>query len=463
MPDPDTPLPDPAAPAGGGVSGPAASTASSMPLTFVQAREDDARRLARLLRTQRITLVGGALPSERTALLREGVLPHLSRRAEDLPVRSAAGGKPPTAPPHADERRNRGESTPVLRGAERIVVFDAWRRSPLAALHAAIGRAMGLKPVPPLPSGRGLDDWIISLQHPRPQRILLVLDRFDEHLAASPTDPRVRAFDDALAQLINRPLLPVNVLIALDDVADRRLARLRERIPGFGAQAVDLTPVQVIEVADDTEDETVAPRASPSQTPDTSHEAWAASLQEAVGRAASLSRRQMRTLADDTRRPRPTPHPASMRPRDVYASIDARLERGSPSSWDDGPAAGDASSASGAVAKEPAAGGPAAASAPTPKAARMRPPRVPSAPPPIALPDAPRAPRPRPWRRARQAGLILGGAVLVSVLGWFVLTRLPMAASDGASPAIARPDGPLAKPPASLTAPGAPSPTHAAN
>lgn len=460
MPDPDMPLPDPAAPAGGGVGGPAAT---SMPSAFVQAREDDAQRLAHLLRTQRITLVGGALPSERTALLREGVLPHLARRAEDLPARSAAAGTPPTAPPHADERRNRGASTPVLRGAERIVVFDAWRRSPLAAMHAAIGRAMGLKPVPPLPSARGLDDWIISLQHPRPQRILLVLDRFDEHLAASPTDPRVRAFDDALAQLINRPLLPVNVLIALDDIADRRLARLRERIPGFGAQAVDLTPVQVIEVADDAEDEPPAPKAAPGPAFDTSHDAWAASLQEAVGRAASLSRRQMRTLADDTRRPRPMPHPASMRPRDVYAAIDAQLERGSPSSWDDESAEGEASSAGGAVPKPTLAAEPTGVSAPTPKAARMRPPRVPSAPPSIVLPDAPRAPRPRPWRRARQAGLILGGAVLVSVLGWFVLTRLPMAVQDGARPAITTPDGPLAKPPASLTAPGAPSPTHAAN
>lgn len=211
-------------------------------------RDGPVQRLAAGLRARRVTLLAGAAAA-RAACLRSRLRPQLARRAED----HGAPGPPATATrtsaPVAVERRQRfgAAAAPGALGAgggaEALVWLERWPADPLAALRRAFDRAierLGHRPE------RDATHSLASLAHLYHQRhglrVMMVLDCFDSLLDQPPSEAR-RRFEDALADLLNRPLTPANVLIGVDDAADRRLDGWCARIPGFDAQVVDVAAI----------------------------------------------------------------------------------------------------------------------------------------------------------------------------------------------------------------------------
>lgn len=211
-------------------------------------RDGPVQRLAAGLRARRVTLLAGAAAA-RAACLRSRLRPQLARRAEDhgAPGPPAVGTR--TAAPVGVERRQASSAAAAAGaprlggGAEVLVWLERWPADPLAALRRAFDRAierLGHRPE------RGTAHSLASLAHLYHQRhglrVMMVLDCFDSLLDQPPSEAR-RRFEDALADLLNRPLTPANVLIGVDDATDRRLDGWCARIPGFDAQVVDVAAI----------------------------------------------------------------------------------------------------------------------------------------------------------------------------------------------------------------------------
>lgn len=206
--------------------GAVAAAARSLP----ESRQREALLVADLLRLSKLTLLHGA-DAERSALLKNGVLPLLGRRAAD---RYAGRCFEPSVVPFPDRRNYRD------RPIEIAIYVDRWCDAPLTALHTRIASALilhRLQVAPPFPAlPECLAEWSTRLG----VRFLFIFDRFDRMSAVPRATPGIVDFEDAFVAVVNDPRIPANFLLATADDAATALGRYRGRIPGFGDASVRL-------------------------------------------------------------------------------------------------------------------------------------------------------------------------------------------------------------------------------
>ena len=191
--------------------------------------EHEARLLADLLRTSRLTVLSGETAGVRTGLLTGEVIPLLQRRAGDVPDGTEREIR--VVIPFPD-RRGRAFGRASQRAAELIVYFDVWSASPLDALRTSINSATPADAFTDAPDARLVDALMAVTRHLDVQ-ILIVLDRFDEFLNGALDASAVEQFTDEVSEAINRTDLRANFLLSVTDEAAPRLDGLRRRIPGF--------------------------------------------------------------------------------------------------------------------------------------------------------------------------------------------------------------------------------------
>ena len=184
-----------------------------------------------ILRTSRLALLFGAAGSDKTALLKNGLMPLLHRRATDR-ITAPAARETGVVVPFPDRRR-RSSARASKRRLELIVYFDNWTDTPLAALQACIHKAAGKRPATPAEAPLRLSETLANLSSRLDASFIILLDRFEEFLQAPDHREDIAQFANELIEAVNQARLPANFLLALNEEARPQLARLRSRIPGF--------------------------------------------------------------------------------------------------------------------------------------------------------------------------------------------------------------------------------------
>ncbi len=202
--------------------------------------EHEARLLVELLRSSRLSLLYGEAGADKTALLRSGLMPLLSRRTSDTlvpaAVRASASG---VVVPFPDRRRRL--SGRVAKGRREIVVyFDEWTDTPLASLRDVLYRATGTGAADQLAPSMRLGEILEDLSTRLDARFIVLLDRFENLL--EPPSPGFGAFSNELAEAVRSAELPASFLIAVSAEARPRLTSLQARIPGFDDFSLRLAP-----------------------------------------------------------------------------------------------------------------------------------------------------------------------------------------------------------------------------
>jgi hypothetical protein len=197
-------------------------------------RETEASILAQLLRQSRLTVLYGEAGAGKTALLKNGVLPQLRRRASDRDFTVA-----PESPKVLAFPDRRQIHTAAERAPEAAIFFDEWNEAPLAALEARMRgalRASRARTAEPAASmAKRLGAWNKELG----VRFLIIFDAFDEYLAASRDAPGIREFGAQFAEVLKDDRLPANFLLALRDERPL-LERFEGRIARLGDTSVRL-------------------------------------------------------------------------------------------------------------------------------------------------------------------------------------------------------------------------------
>ena len=197
-------------------------------------RETEASILAQLLRLSRLTVLYGEAGAGKTALLKNGVLPQLRRRASDRDFTVAP--ESPKELPFPDRRQIH---TAAERAPEVAIFFDEWNEAPLAVLEARMRGALRARRArtaePAASMAKSLRAWNKELG----VRFLIIFDAFDEYLAASRDAPGIRKFGAEFVEVLKDDRLPANFLVALRD--ERPLVeRFEGRIACLGDTSVRL-------------------------------------------------------------------------------------------------------------------------------------------------------------------------------------------------------------------------------
>jgi len=197
-------------------------------------RETEASILAQLLRLSRLTVLYGEAGAGKTALLKNGVLPQLRRRASDRDFTAAPASAKEL--PFPDRR----QIHPVAERAPEVAIFfDEWNEAPLAALEARMrGALRASRPraaEPAASMAKSLGAWNQELG----VRFLIIFDAFDEYLGASRDAPGIRKFGAQFEEVLKDDRLPANFLLALRDER-ALLERFEGRIALLGDTSVRL-------------------------------------------------------------------------------------------------------------------------------------------------------------------------------------------------------------------------------
>jgi hypothetical protein len=292
----------------------------------LQARDQESRLLAELLRTSRLALLFGEEGSDKTALLKSGLMPLLRRRAGDNvgPVATRESGVVVPFP----DRRRRASARAAKRRRELVVYFDDWAEAPLASLKARVHMAAATDPAELPAEPARLSETLALLGKRLDADFIILLDRFEAFLQAPSGREDITQFANELVEAINQAQLPANFLISLDEQARPRLAGLRGSIPGFDDFSLKLTS---------THGPTPAGAPAPSPAPSMAVPAALASppiLTDAL--TAPTRHATPAPIAGAVRPSRPSRKPKVKReppPRvvvhteDVYALIEATLAR----------------------------------------------------------------------------------------------------------------------------------------
>lgn len=202
-------------------------------------RTHEAKLLAAMLRTSRLTCVFGEAGTDKTTLLKTGVMPLLQRRCADRSDLSPATASPF---PGAD-RRGPAHGGQPSRRVEAAIYFDTWGDTPLASLKSRIDDIVPASARGNLVLGSRLADALEQLNRQSGLHIVFLLDRFEEFLAAPADESGVAHFVAELTDAVLRPRLPASFLIALDESARPRLDRFKSRVPGFDHNSLRLSPI----------------------------------------------------------------------------------------------------------------------------------------------------------------------------------------------------------------------------
>lgn len=213
-------------------------TASSPLETSSQNHEAEARLLAELLRTSRLTLLYCEAGIDKTAFLTSVLMPLLGRPAGEpsppTPARESGEVVPLPDP---------GTSAPgtrSIRKRELVVHFDDWSGAPLPALLRCIDRVAHIDESHRSSAPLNLGDTLEALGSRLNAHFMILLDRFEECLKAPSDHEGHIQFTHECVDAILRDQLPASFLISLDDDASPRLAGLRDRLPGLGDYSLKL-------------------------------------------------------------------------------------------------------------------------------------------------------------------------------------------------------------------------------
>lgn len=197
-------------------------------------RETEASILAQLLRLSRLTVLYGEAGAGKTALLKNGVLPQLRRRASDRDFTAAPASAKELPFPDRRQIHPAAERAP-----EVAIFFDEWNEAPLAALEARMrGALRASRPraaEPAASMAKSLGAWNQELG----VRFLIIFDGFDEYLGASRDAPGIRKFGAQFEEVLKDDRLPANFLLALRDER-ALLERFEGRIALLGDTSVRL-------------------------------------------------------------------------------------------------------------------------------------------------------------------------------------------------------------------------------
>jgi len=181
---------------------------SELDALFFFGRERETGLVTANLIAARLTVLYGPIGVGKSSLLRAGVAHALREQAR---ASVAVGGPPEFG----------------------VVVFSSWRDEPSAGIRAATEtcvRALldeAAEPPPPEASlADALGDWATQLGGD----LYLILDQLEEYFLYHGRDGDDR-FLDALAEVVNRPDLRVNVLLGVRDDALASLDAFKTRIP----------------------------------------------------------------------------------------------------------------------------------------------------------------------------------------------------------------------------------------
>lgn len=189
-----------------------------------------------MVRTSRLNWVFAEPGADKSALLKDGVLPLLQRRRGDIDATAPAAAGPalPRERRRARQRQRR----------ELAIYFDAWDEAPLTLLKR---RLLEIAPVARVTSfdNAGGDSFAALLQRLAQQQLqfVFVLDRFEAYLAMPPDEAEVAQFANELIEAVATPASTASFLIALDETARPKLERFRSRLPGFDHDVLRLSPI----------------------------------------------------------------------------------------------------------------------------------------------------------------------------------------------------------------------------
>ena len=197
--------------------------------TSTSACAHEAKLLAVMLRTSRLTWVFGEPGTDKSELLKTGVLPLLQRRCVDRGVAPAVAGMQGAT---QDRRRPSaaGQGQPHI---EAAIYFNSWDDAPLTALKHRIAEIMPSAPQQGSPVGARLADLLQRLNQECGVHVIFLLDRFESYLAKAREAGEVVQFANELVEVVLHEDLPATFLVAMDEVARSRLERFRQRMPGF--------------------------------------------------------------------------------------------------------------------------------------------------------------------------------------------------------------------------------------
>jgi WD40 repeat protein len=180
---------------------------SELDASFFFGRERETELVTANLLAARLTVLYGPIGVGKSSLLRAGVA-------------------------HALREQGRANVTVGGRPEFGVVVFSSWRDEPIAGIQAATeacARALLDEAEPPGPDAsvaEALGHWATQLGG----ELFLILDQLEEYFlyhGREGDDP----FLDALAEVVNRPDLRVNVLLGVRDDALASLDAFKTRIP----------------------------------------------------------------------------------------------------------------------------------------------------------------------------------------------------------------------------------------
>lgn len=266
-------------------------------------RQEEARLLAVMLRTSRLTWVFAEAGTDKSRLLTTGLMPLLQRRQSDL--NRDAG---PSEAPSVHRRRACDRAAHPMR--EAAIYFDRWSDTPLADLRMQIA---GLLPpsgrVPPLGDGWRLARMLQHLNEHFGVHLILLFDRFEEYLSRPADQDEYARFSGELIEAFTLASLPASFLISLDEHARPMLERLRSRVPGLDHSFLRLTPIAPVG----------------ADGPQTGGGAGSAAVGGSRPSFTGPSARSV-GVGSEPRRRGPPPR-APIRTEDVYALIEATLTR----------------------------------------------------------------------------------------------------------------------------------------
>jgi hypothetical protein len=267
----------------------------------------EARLLAVMLRTSRLTWVFGEPGVDKSALLKTGVLPLLQRRCIDRGAAPTdAAGK--FAMP---DRRRTSVARQTQPRIEAAIYFDSWGDAPLTLLKRRIAQIVpSAAQQAPLVDAR-LADLLQRLNQQCGVHVIFLLDRFESYLAMAPEAGEVAQFASELVEVVLHQDLPASFLVAMDEAARSRLERFRQRMPGFDQNFLRMSALPHLHDA--------AAQSASAAALDSA--AWAVAASIEVPSPAQPAA----TEVDKLRR---TPVPgAPIKVEDIYAFIEATLAK----------------------------------------------------------------------------------------------------------------------------------------
>jgi hypothetical protein len=203
-----------------------------------QANEQEALLLVELLRSSRLALLYAEAGSDKTGLLRHGLIPLLCRRAGDR--FGPAAVRPLGVVVPFPDRRGRSSAYVSKRRREIVFYFDHWTDTPLVSLKKALYEAVAADLAGRAKATAHLGEILEDLSQRFDAHFIVLLDRVEDLLQASWNDAPIVQFANELAEAINQPQLAANFLISLAEEARPRLAGLRARIRGFDDSSLRL-------------------------------------------------------------------------------------------------------------------------------------------------------------------------------------------------------------------------------